>query len=261
MTDTLQPPLDRTFRSAEGDFRVGRVFTQTFSVLSRNLLPFCIVTVIAALPYFFLFGANPRTGGAAGAAGTLSAGRAVLAVFWFVLALLLNALSQAVILYAAFEDMRGRPVNMMESLRIGFGRILPVLGTAILVGLLTMLGGMALVIPAFIVMTMLFVAIPACVVERLGPGKSIGRSAALTKGYRWRVFGLWISFMIVLGIVQSVSVGIASSIGGMFASQLVLLLWNAIYIAFSATLAVVTYRDLRVAKEGVDTDQIAAVFD
>ena len=255
MTDTMQPPLERATRSAEGDFRVGRVFTQTFSVLSRNLLPFCIVTVIAALPYFFLLGADGRP------ADGMTAGRAGLAIFWFILAILLNALSQAVILYAAFEDMRGRPVNMMESLRIGFGRILPVLGTAIVVGVLTMLGGIALVIPAFIVMTMMFVAIPACVVERLGPVKSVGRSAALTKGYRWRVFGLWISFMIVLGIVQSVSVGIGSAIGGVFVAQLILLLWNAIYIAFSATLVVVTYRDLRVAKEGVDTDQIAAVFD
>jgi hypothetical protein len=255
MTDTMQPPLERTIRSAEGDFRVGRVFTQTFSVLSRNLLPFCIVTVIAALPYYFLLGADGRP------TSSMTAGRAGLAILWFVLAILLNALSQAVILYAAFEDMRGRPVNMMESLRIGFGRILPVLGTAIVVGVLTMLGGIALVIPAFIVMTMLFVAIPACVVERLGPVKSVGRSAALTKGYRWRVFGLWISFMIVLGIVQSVSVGIGSAIGGVFVARLILLLWNAIYIAFSATLVVVTYRDLRVAKEGVDTDQIAAVFD
>lgn len=255
MTDTMQPPLERTIRSAEGDFRVGRVFTQTFSVLSRNLLPFCIVTVIAALPYYFLLGADGRP------TSSMTAGRAGLAILWFVLAILLNALSQAVILYAAFEDMRGRPVNMMESLRIGFGRILPVLGTAIVVGVLTMLGGIALVIPAFIVMTMLFVAIPACVVERLGPVKSVGRSAALTKGYRWRVFGLWISFMIVLGIVQSVSVGIGSAIGGVFVARLILLLWNAIYIAFSATLVVVTYRDLRVAKEGVDTDQIASVFD
>jgi hypothetical protein len=251
----MQPPLERTIRSAEGDFRVGRVFTQTFSVLSRNLLPFCIVTVIAALPYYFLLGADGRP------TSSMTAARAGLAILWFVLAILLNALSQAVILYAAFEDMRGRPVNMMESLRIGFGRILPVLGTAIVVGVLTMLGGIALVIPAFIVMTMLFVAIPACVVERLGPVKSVGRSAALTKGYRWRVFGLWISFMIVLGIVQSVSVGIGSAIGGVFVARLILLLWNAIYIAFSATLVVVTYRDLRVAKEGVDTDQIAAVFD
>jgi hypothetical protein len=31
--------------------------------------------------------------------------------------------------------------------------------------------------------------------------------------------------------------------------------------AFNAVLAVVIYRDLRVAKEGVDTDHIASVFD
>ena len=39
------------------------------------------------------------------------------------------------------------------------------------------------------------------------------------------------------------------------------LLWSALIGAFSAILGVVTYHDLRVAKEGVDTDQIAAVFD
>ena len=31
--------------------------------------------------------------------------------------------------------------------------------------------------------------------------------------------------------------------------------------AFAVILTAVTYRDLRVAKEGVDTDQIATVFD
>jgi hypothetical protein len=31
--------------------------------------------------------------------------------------------------------------------------------------------------------------------------------------------------------------------------------------AFYAVLIVVTYHDLRVAKEGIDTDQIAAVFE
>jgi hypothetical protein len=41
----------------------------------------------------------------------------------------------------------------------------------------------------------------------------------------------------------------------------VILLWSAVYSAFSAVLAVVAYHDLRVAQEGVDTDQIASVFD
>ena len=39
------------------------------------------------------------------------------------------------------------------------------------------------------------------------------------------------------------------------------LIWNALYGAFDAILVVVTYHDLRVAKEGVDTDHIAAVFE
>jgi hypothetical protein len=39
------------------------------------------------------------------------------------------------------------------------------------------------------------------------------------------------------------------------------LIWSAFVGAFSAILGVVIYHDLRVAKEGVDTDQIAAVFD
>jgi hypothetical protein len=38
-------------------------------------------------------------------------------------------------------------------------------------------------------------------------------------------------------------------------------IWNALWGAFYATFAVVTYHDLRVAKEGVDTAQIAAVFE
>jgi large-conductance mechanosensitive channel len=43
--------------------------------------------------------------------------------------------------------------------------------------------------------------------------------------------------------------------------QIVNLLWSAIWTAFLAIVLAVTYHDLRVAKEGVDTEQIAAVFE
>jgi hypothetical protein len=39
------------------------------------------------------------------------------------------------------------------------------------------------------------------------------------------------------------------------------LIWNALWAAFFAVVNVVAYHDLRVAKEGVDTAQIAAVFE
>jgi hypothetical protein len=253
MTDASLPSA----RFAEGDFRVGRVFNRTFTVLSRNLLPFCIVTAIASLPNFLYaqVGAGP-----AGTTAVDPGASAIRLVVGVILSIVLSALAQAIVLYGAFEDMRGKPVNLIESTKIGLGRILPVIvvaiGSAILAGLAMIL----LIVPGLIVMTMLLVATPACVVERLGPFKSMGRSAQLTKGHRWKVFGLWIVTIIVGGITQVALVRLAA-IGGYPLQLLVQFVVGAVWGAFYAILAVVTYHDLRVAKEGVDTDQIAAVFD
>jgi hypothetical protein len=89
----------------------------------------------------------------------------------------------------------------------------------------------------------------------------MGRSAQLTKGHRWKIFGLWIAPIVAGAIVQSVLEGLSNYVGGTLLMLIVLLAWGALVSAFYAILVVVTYHDLRVAKEGVDTDQIAAVFD
>jgi hypothetical protein len=39
------------------------------------------------------------------------------------------------------------------------------------------------------------------------------------------------------------------------------LIWAALYGAYNAIAVVMTYHDLRVAKEGIDIEQIASVFD
>jgi hypothetical protein len=240
-------------RFAERDFDIGHVFNQTVSIFSRNLLPFCLVSVIANLPNILIFAS--KSGGADPGDVNIWSGVAVP------VAMVLNTLSQAVIVYAAFDDMRGRPINMAESFKIGLRRFFPVLAVAICVPLLSMLAALALVFPGLMVLTMLFVSAPVCVVERLGPIKSMGRSARLTKGHRWKIFGVWFATLLVEGIVQSVLTGLTAASGAAVLGTPVLVIWSAVYGAFSAVLAVVTYHDLRVAKEGVDTDQIAAVFD
>ncbi len=249
MTDQPLPSA----RFAERDFRAGEVFNRAFAVFSRNFLPFCLVSLVANLPNIPVYA--PQVGAAASSDTSAWSGVGVIS------AMVLNTLSQAVIVYAAFDDMRGRPVDMKELLKIGLRRFFPVLGVAICVPILAAIAALALVFPGLMVFTMLFVAAPVCVVERLGPIKSMGRSARLTKGHRWKVFGLWFATLLVEGIVQSVLTGLAAAGGGSFLGTPLLVIWSAVYGAFSAVLAVVTYHDLRVAKEGVDTDQIAAVFD
>jgi MFS family permease len=241
-------------RYSEGEFRVGHVLSRTFTVLSRNLLPFCVVTAIAYLPSLWLLAERGQR--------ITSAGHIALLILLGVLvSIVLNALSEAIVLFGAFEDMRGRPVNLMASAQVGLSRLFPVLGVALLVGLFTGIAALLFLIPAFIVLTMLFAAMPACIVERLGPMQSLRRSRELTKGHRWAIFGLWFLVAIVVAIGSSLAGAIGSLIGGSVLSLLFNLIWGALAGAFNAIMVVVAYHDLRVAKEGVDTDKIASVFD
>jgi hypothetical protein len=253
MTDTAL-----SARFAEGDFRVGRILSRTSSVLSRNFLPFFIVTAIANLPGALLIKistdpANLTPEAAFGSLGLIFVG--------LILTVVLNVLCQAIVLYGAFQDMRGRPVNLVESLQVGFARFFPIIGLAIVAYFLITLASMLLIIPGLILLTMWFVATPACVVERLGPIRSMRRSSQLTKGHRWKVFGL-ILLVAVLGsiIIGVINLGfelMAGPIGALIAGVVL----NGIWGAFYAIAVVVTYHDLRVAKEGINIEQIAAVFD
>jgi hypothetical protein len=237
MTDQILPP--QRFAERGSNFDAGHVFNQTFSILSRNLLPFCLVALFASVPQALIDA--PRMG----AVNPKSGEAALLLIVGGLGMMILGSISQAAVLYGAFDDMRGRPVDMVESLKVGLRRLLPLLAVAFLV----------------VICIILYVAVPVCIVERLGPFKSMGRSARLTKGHRWKIFGFLAATIIGALIVKGILGNMALAAGGSTLAIGVLLVWNTVWNAFQAILAVVTYHDLRVAKEGVDTDQIASVFD
>jgi MFS family permease len=246
-------------RFAEGDFRVGRVLNRTASVLSRNFLPFFVVTTIAQLPAQLL--SQALTSITAAPSPSVGAGVILIGAGVWLLTIVLGTLSQAIVLYGAFQDMRGRPVSLVESLQVGLRRFFPIIGLSICISLLGGLAALALIFPAFILFTMWFVATPACVVEQLGPIRSMGRSRQLTKGQRWKIFGLMLSLFIVLGLVSGVLGTTLVAVGGTALALVGAVLWSGVWGAFYAISVVVTYHDLRVAKEGTDIEQIAAVFD
>jgi len=241
-------------RFAEREFRVGSAMSKTMTVLSRNVLTFCIVTTIASLPIVLLFNAP----------GVPIRSVNSMVPIWILAGIalwqVLYALSQAIVLYGAFEDIRGRPVDLVASFGQGSRRFLQVIGVGLLMAFLCGLAALLLIVPGFILFTMWYVATPVCVVERIGPWKSLRRSAALTKGNRWKLFGMMVLVAIITLIVNGL-IGGLTAMTGVTVGLVAHLLWSALIGAFSAILGVVTYHDLRVAKEGVDTDQIAAVFD
>lgn len=250
MTDLALP----AGRFAEQDFRVGRVISRTFSVFSRNFPIFFAINAVAVVPE--ILSKHDEVGRALGLSPS-----GYMALVTGVLAFVLSTLCQAVVLYGAFQDMSGRPVRLVDSVQIGLRRFFPIIGISISTGLLITFGTLLLIIPGVIAFTLSFVAIPACVVERLSPFASIDRSARLTKGYRWPILGMLLALGIGSAIISGVITGGGVTLVGAIPALILDMVWSVIWNACYAILAVVTYHDLRVAKEGVDTEQIAAVFE
>jgi len=247
-----------TARFTESEFRVGRVLNRTSSVLSRNFLIFFVVIAVAHLPALLFFKSTTMT---ANASGSEIAVAFSMMIGGLLLMIVLSTLSQAIVLYGAFQNMRGREVSLSESLQVGLRRFFPIIGLAFLVTLLGMLAAIALIFPAFIVFSMWFVATPVCVVEQLGPWASMRRSRELTKGHRWKIFGLFVLMILISAVAGSTIQAAFTAMGGTPLALVGDVLWNGVWGAFYGIAVVVTYHDLRAAKEGIDIDQIAAVFD
>jgi hypothetical protein len=235
---------------AVGEFRIGRVCSRTWALLSRNFPIYFAVAAFAALPSVLLDSVRADKGAAV-----------ALSLLGFLGILLFNPLGQAIILHTAFRDMSGHRVSLSESLRAALGRWLPLIGLTICTGLAIGVGFLLLVVPGFILLAMWYVAIPACVVERLGVSASMARSSALTKGYRWQVFGMLALIAFAAGVIAAVVKGVLGLTGSDGLVMAGSLAWSALAGAFGAVFVVVAYCELRAVKEGIDTRQIAAVFE
>jgi len=248
MTDTTAP--------TSREFRIGPIFTRSWSIYAANFVVFTLVAIVIALPH--QLGGDAET-----------VGGAVRSFVAAIVGVILEFLGQAVILYGAFQAMRGRRVIIGDAVRRGLSRFLSIVGVSILVSLGVFVGLILFIIPGIILALRWSVALPACVVENLGPIAAMRRSADLTKGHRWQIFGLFVLIivvaMIAFGVIGAlVGMGLLAApetLGRLVLLGIVTVIITAIVTAYFNVVAAMIYHDLRVAKEGVGTEEIAAVFD
>jgi hypothetical protein len=266
---------------ASGVFRVGDVMSRAWRLCAGNLLFFLLVPVAIYAIMIAVFVALGLTfffaGWASGSAVVIGIG-IVLAV---IVVLSLTMLGQGVLLLGAFQRLRGQPIRVGDVLGRVLARFLPLIGLSILWSVAVVLvsvvagflfgavaaaiGSIAIVltpliyVPSAVLLVIWAVIVPACIVEGLGPIGSMNRSASLTKGYRWRIFGILLLLGILYGVAAAVQFALgmySQALSGLFA-----LVWFVLWIAYWNCTVIMTYHDLRVAKEGIDTEQIASIFD
>lgn len=241
--------------ATSGEFRAGPVIAKSLALLRRHLLKFLLLSILAALPPLLL-AAYP-----AAVHRPLDPNYLALALGSGLLTLFLLALCQPAILFGAFQTMRGRDFDLAEALGKAVERLAPVIGVSLLMLAAILAGSLLLLVPGLVLWTMFMVAVPVCVVERLGPIGSLRRSAALTKGNRLRLFGLFLLLLVGLTALRYLVDLVGVSIGGRLVAGIFDVGFDALSTAFELVAIAVVYHDLRVAKEGIDIERLASLFD
>ena len=242
-----------------GRISIAAALSRTFGVLFANIVPFLLLSFLLCTPVLVF---NLAAGGGAAVTDPAAMGA------WYALGMLISLIVSYVVMgtlvFGTVRELRGARAGLGECLLRGLSVFLPVLIVGILVTLLVAVGTLLLVIPGIVAIVMCAVAIPVAVVERPGIWASVKRSVALTKGNRWRVFGLilifYLGFAMIGYALDLAGVPTFTPDGSNFA-VFVQFAWSAITTAIYAVFGAVIYHDLRIAKEGATTEQIASVFD
>jgi hypothetical protein len=237
----------------ETDFRIGKVISKSIEVFRNNIVAFTFIASLMLLPTLPAYMMDEQ------ADPTLTEG--IILLVGIVLVFALWPLISSIILYAAFQYMRGREVRLAEAIARVLPRSWSLVGIMFLGTLGMMIGLAALVIPGMFLMVIWYVAPAACIAEKLGVRQSLRRSRQLTEGFRWRIFALLL--LIIAASVIGSGLALATQAAGMniWAQMALDFAWQGLSGGFTSVLVAVSYYYLRVAKEGVDVEQIAAVFD
>lgn len=233
---------------------IGSAIEAAASILVRHFVPFVATALIAGLPNV-LFGLLIR----AGSRGLLTVtGIAGMVINLAVLVLVIQTLT-----YGTVQALRGGKVSIGDCLMHGLRSVPVGIGIGFLAYIGIVLGTLLLIVPGVILFTMWSVALPAAIVERTGVVGALGRSRQLTSGRRWRVFGT-ILVPILISIVTSwILIGVIFGLRGVTSSTFQIVSWfiSSIEQAFTVCVFATLYYYLRRDKEGVDIEQVAAVFD
>jgi len=252
-------------------FSIGRVASMTFGAIGRNLLPFLLLSVMAIAPgvlVSFLLVRGLQNGGQVSPSNFLTISFWLTFLASYLVALVLVALLQAALVQGTIADLNGRQVSVVEALKSSLRVFLPLVGLVIVMSIGIGVAFIALIFPGLMLYTAWLVGVPVLVVERKRILDSLSRSAELTKGYRWPIFGAVIVFFLgatILGMAVRPIFGLAIMAPNAAAMSTTYIILNGVIQVFTSmvsTTGVATiYYELRSVKEGIGPEQLASVFD
>ena len=240
-------------------FHIADILRTAFSVYSNNLLAFSLVAAIGCLPLFILdmqygllfWQPGEQTDGA------LHPGRAFLLALFFGLAQ--GAWVAAALTYSVVRILRTGQVRVLGALPQIVGALPRVLVVTVLGSLGIIAGFMLIIVPGIVLLLMWWVAVPAAVVEGRF-ASALARSYDLTEGCKGQLFALLV-VVFVISLAPELLIAMTLNEAAPAIAPIVQALVLVVVTSYIATVDAVVYHDLRVLKEGPDSNAIAKIFE
>jgi hypothetical protein len=251
-------------------FRMGRVVTRTFNVLGDKFVPYATIAAFFVSPPMLVSYLIARS-------FPVYVGVFSPQFVRYYAYLLLNSLFQVLLTYffrailvqdsiARFDGDSTGLDEAWSSVARAFPRLL---GVAIVVAIGYLIGIALLLVPGLVLYSMWSVAIPACIIEKRSIGGALSRSAELTRGHRWPIFGLVLTFWMIAYVV-GLAVRAVTGFGFLPGSHTVIpgnvdywvgmALVSALIAPIYAVGIASIYYELRTIKEGAGSQHLAEVF-
>jgi hypothetical protein len=261
------------------DFQMGRVVSRTFGALAQNAVTFLILAAVLMVPVListFYFTRTLVSLGAARATGPEGVALAMASfsqtistsLISYLVIIVFTYILQAALVQGTVVYLNGGKPSLADCLSVGFKSVLPLIALAILAYLGMILGFMLLLVPGIILALMWSVVVPVFVVEHPGIFASFGRSRALTKGHRGKIFLLVLLYIVIafiIGMAVALPMGVSLTRPGAanYSATFLIVSWltRVPLAALAAVGVAASYYELRLVKEGVGPQQLAAAFD
>jgi hypothetical protein len=188
----------------------------------------------------------------------------------------------------------GQTVSMGEVVRLARGRIWPVVGFSLLVGVVwlvviaayagaiaalaanevwwavavvALVGGLALVVAGVWITVRTLLVPPALMLEGGRFGPTVARAWRLTRGSFWRLFGIYVLVNVIVNIIsQTIALPavtaamvlfddpMLTSFGSIAVSSIAQIVALTLTTVFSAAVVALLYIDVRMRREGLDVE-------
>jgi zinc-ribbon domain len=130
----------------------------------------------------------------------------------FIVTVVFFPIAQGGAIKLASERVEKGKADLGPSVSFAASKLIWLWALSIVVGIIVILGFIALIIPGIILAIMFVLAFPVMIIENKGVSASMGRSRELV-GHRWlKTFAT----LLVFGIIVAISAGVASAISGVF---------------------------------------------